>query len=201
MNLATRDMLISRVVGGEACDEEWEHLTALAEEDPTVWRDVAESQRDATALEGAVDMAGDVADTVVLPAARHGIAWSLGSWGGWAIAAAVALAWLVQFNGPGPVNRSDFTQTAGLNLNSAADAIQEYLDQDQGPEHGEVIGELPTKLLVDSRPNPTGQGYELVYVRQVLERTIVVDLYQFTGEDEWGKPTLMKQRRAAPGAY
>lgn len=79
---------------------------------------------------------------------------------------------------------------AGFSIQSAADAWQAYLQK--GRESGEVVGEIPNKLLVDSKPALSGNGVEVIYVRQVMERAIVPDLYEFAGRDEAGRPTLVR---------
>ena len=52
--------------------------------------------------------------------------------------------------------------------------------------------EMPTRVLVESRPADGGNGYEVLYLRQVLERTVVPDLYRFDGRDERGVATLVR---------
>src|SRR5690606_30859566 len=94
-----RDVLIGRVVDGEATGADWAALEAAAQGDPGVWRDLALAQRDHAALAGAVGAAVGVAARVDLPigggSAGGGAppAGRIGAWGGWAAAAAVALAW------------------------------------------------------------------------------------------------------------
>ena len=48
--------------------------------------------------------------------------------------------------------------------------------------------------------SPDITGYEVVYVRQILERTVVKDLYRL-GADEAGepRPVRVEIRPAAPG--
>jgi hypothetical protein len=54
-----------------------------------------------------------------------------------------------------------------------------------GKQSGRVLGEVP--VLCESKPAATGQGFEVVYVRQILERAEVHDLYRFS-VDEAGNP-------------
>ena len=55
-----------------------------------------------------------------------------------------------------------------------------------------VIAEVPERILIETRPTDNGRGFELVYVRQIIERTVVPDLYQFHSQDEMGRPTLVR---------
>ena len=73
---------------------------------------------------------------------------------------------------------------------TAVDLFQAYLQK--GRQEEMVIGEVPEKILIDSRSMPSGEGYELLYLRQILERAIVPDLYQFTAQDALGRPTLVR---------
>jgi hypothetical protein len=76
-----------------------------------------------------------------------------------------------------------------------ASALQAYLDQ--GQTTGRVIGELPEKLLIRAEPVTDADGtsitgYNIVYVRQIMERTLVKDLYRFGGADEAGQPRAVR---------
>jgi hypothetical protein len=80
---------------------------------------------------------------------------------------------------------------AGLvTVGNADDAYQAYMDF--GKKDGRVVDEVPDRVLVRSTPVATGQGYEVVYLRQIVEKVIVKDLYQFSGEDERGQPTPIR---------
>jgi hypothetical protein len=57
------------------------------------------------------------------------------------------------------------------------------------------VGEVPGKMLAESHALPGGKGYEVICVRQVIERTLVPDLYQINGIDERGQPTLKPFRQ------
>jgi hypothetical protein len=72
---------------------------------------------------------------------------------------------------------------------SAEEALRHYLDR--GLAEGRVIGEVPTKLLLGIRPGPLG-GHELIYMRPIIERRRVPELWQVDGEDEVGQPTLVR---------
>jgi len=120
---------------------------------------------------------------------------AVATWGGWAAAAALVVAFVqrplpagLPLGGnpgvPAAVN------TAGVPLVDAADALlTAYLDQ--GKKDGLVIGELPDKVLVETTRRSDGNGYDVVYLRQIMERSRVEDLYKVS-TDEMGNPTPVK---------
>ena len=203
MNEAREQLLISRVIDDPAAEPAWRELESLAETDTGVWKQVALAQRDHADLCRAMAGAAAVADRVELPAVHRPAVSThhssthlrlnrLGAWTGWAVAALVTIVASGQFaqpwrfDGPLPVDPSHH---AGPSIQSAADAFKAYLEK--GRESGEVVGEIPAKLLVDTKPAQSG-GYEVIFVRQVMERAIVPDLYRFSGQDETGRPTLVR---------
>ena len=87
------------------------------------------------------------------------------------------------------------TLTAGVSFSDVvrsappADILQAYLER--GRQENLVIAEVPERILIKTRP-AAGQGYELLFVRQILERAVVPDLYRFDAQDETGRPTLVR---------
>jgi anti-sigma factor RsiW len=206
MNNARLDILISRAVDGEIAADEWLELEAAAATDPSVWRQYAQSQRDQLVLCSAVEAATAVADRIDLPsvhiARNNDESHSafrfnrFGAWTGWAVAALVAIVATARLNQTATVPPIDSTHTAGIGagaFQSASDAFQAYIDK--GRESGQVVGEMPGRVLVETRPVATGSGYEVIFIRQVMERTIVPDLYQVNGRDEAGRPTLVRYQQ------
>ncbi len=235
------DLLTSRICDGEASPGDWAAFRDLAQRVPGAWQGLAEAQRQHQALCVSVGVALNAADRVELarlaPLARvhaahaderdlehghhhhrHGVdAWArVRAWGGWAAAAAVALAWvsgqqLGVTTAVGP--RGTTGDNAGLaatvapalpqvvnaagvggipgdwTSESAADA---YLKL--GQREGRVVGEVPQRLLVDSRPLGRGQGYEVTYVRQFIEKVRVPDLMR-VGIDEQGQAVPVRVTR------
>lgn len=189
-----RDILISRVIDGEATPEDWSALKALAERDPSVWRDLAGLQQDHAELSGAIAEAVMTADAVEAPLelmggiAERGRA--LRTWGGWAAAAALGLAWIV--NGPRaqervePMGRANLSPF-GLGKDSKPeDFFDAYLQS--GRATGKVVGEVGEPVLIETIPQESG-GYEVRYLRQVLERRVVPQVYEVSvGYDERGTP-------------
>jgi hypothetical protein len=190
------DILITRVVDGVAAPADWDSLEALAAADPTVWRELAQAQRAEQLLKGAAAEAVAPAARVELPTViakvgEDGLRLRLrrvGTWGGWAAAAVVTLAF---FGKGAPANSG--VQPADLSspIRSAADFYQQYLDQ--GKKEGRVIGELPDRVLMDAEQAQDGKGYTVVFVRQIMERTKVDSLSQIS-HDEEGKPCLAPAR-------
>ncbi|MBY0313003.1 MAG: hypothetical protein K2W85_13105 [Phycisphaerales bacterium] len=207
------DLLTSRIADGESTREDWAAFSELAGRNPQAWEQLAMLQRDKQSLSLAVGIALHSAENVDLPtrdaaASYFGrssqpttIGWrKFGAMGGWAAAAMVALAWIGSHNGLMPIRTSGpGTSTAGLipagyeRVTSPDDAYRLYLDK--GAKSGRIVGEVPKLWLVDSRPEETGNGYEVVYVRQIVERARVNDLVGFA-QDENGR--AMPVRMSAP---
>ncbi len=199
-----RDLLVSRIVDGDADAAHWSAFEALTRTDPDAWRELAIMQRQSQALTGVVQEAVWTAGLVDLPepavGARQqphrdapsdpprGILTLLSGWSGWAVAAMVALVWFVGPRTPMPV--SDGTQAAGiLPVRTYEDAVRDYLEL--GAENERVLGEVPQRVLIDSRALDTSQGYEVIYIRQFVERAVVDDLMRFRETtDEFGRPVV-----------
>lgn len=194
------EVLISRAVDGQAATAEWDELAAAAATDPDLWRSLALTLRDRSGFDRAVRAAVDVAEAVDVPAAeapprggadfarapgpRHRLIVPLRT-AGWAAAALVALAWTVSHLAPRLSGPPRPVITSNLSGASAAELLSAYLDR--GRQEKLVVGELPERILVDTQSAPSGQGYELLYLRQILERAVVPDLYGVTGRDELGR--------------
>jgi hypothetical protein len=198
------DLLISRVVDGEATPAEWTEFEARATHEPRLWRDLAQSQRHAAAMRTALTAAGAVADRITLPASAemqpptHLRLNRLGAWTGWAAAAIIMIIAAIEYRTPTPAGPGQMSGLGTTLVNdrttSAADAWKDYLTL--GKEDGTVLGEMPGRVLVESRPVPQGEGFEVIFIRQVMERRVVPDLYQVSGLDETGQPTLTPVRPA-----
>lgn len=191
-----RDILIARIIDGEATPEDWAAFKALAARQPSVWRDLAECQQDHADLSHAVAAAVHTADSIDLPldAARSarlsGRIRAAAGWGGWAVAAAILLA----FNTQGPSTTPDVGR-AGLApgvipVSTPDQAYDAYMRL--GREHDRVVEELPTRILVETRALHDG-SFEVRYLRQILERATVPSLYHF-GVDESGRPVPIRVR-------
>lgn len=182
------DILLTRVIDGRATGEDWRRLEALAQIDAGVWRELALAQRDDALLRQgmarALERAGQVtlpeghpAGSVAMTRARTRL---VATWGGWGVAAMVAVALLTR---PGHETPRGGEQIAGSPILTAADALHTYLEK--GRQEGVVIEEMPAKWLVQSAPAANGRGFDVVYLRVIMERTQVPDLYKFSS-DEFG---------------
>lgn len=120
----------------------------------------------------------------------------VGTVSGWVAAAAIALVFtdgrLIRFNPPSPLDAPTSQASLIPNLIStresanSSDALREYLRK--GNQEGTVLGEMPRKILMQAQPAADGNGYEVVYIRQILERARINDIYRFS-EDEAGRTT------------
>ncbi len=189
-----RDVLISRVIDGHASPEDWSLFRALAAHDPEVWSELAYTQRVHESLCDRVSHAVMIADAVELPGGfiddqpmRARLDW-VSRWGGWAAAAAILLVWFFgnpldqeQFN-----DLQDGTKVAGLPGQGFGN--KPYLEQakpeqafDQyisaGKSNGQVIGEMPEYVVIETRPMPDGT-IEVLYLRQIIERQIIDHAYR-----------------------
>ncbi|GJQ29047.1 MAG: hypothetical protein HBSAPP03_09310 [Phycisphaerae bacterium] len=190
------DILITRVIDGRAEGEDWRRLESLAERDAGVWRELAQAQRDDQVLRREVASATAGAGTVELELEGHEPTFRLtrqvgertrrvAMWGGWAAAALVAVAFVAKKpDQPGPM----IAGPTG-SVSSAADFLSRYLDQ--GRKEGRVIHEMPDKVLVNTIPAADGKGYDVVFLRVIMERDRVPDLYRFTS-DESGQPVPIR---------
>ncbi|MHC4993330.1 MAG: hypothetical protein ACYTGC_20375 [Planctomycetota bacterium] len=216
MNEQQTDQLISTIVADEAGEELWKLFVTMADERPELWKALARAQRDQRLLVSAVREAVEVAERVrvgetsVEPRLRlTGDAgsdrapkhdrwrwpWLIG-WSGWGLAAAVIIA---AFTGPLAPRTAPVTPVAQAPPTAVtpAQALENYLTV--GQQSGQVLGEMPTKVLLDSRPAPSGQGLEVLYLRGVLERITVPDLYHLQ-QTESGQPALVRWKEPRRGS-
>lgn len=198
MSNSQLENLISSVVDSNASSSEWNELTQLAENNPLVWRELANTLRDHQSFTRGVNAKVAVADNTPLPENIIEPSYDLapedpalrprrlGHWGGWAVAAMIALAWVGGINLTGTTGNG---LNAGLNL-SAADYLDKY--KEQGKKEGLVYDELPEKIFLDSKEAESGKGFDILYVRLIVEKTFVLDLYHLGSEDENGSPVLVR---------
>lgn len=169
------DILIGRVVDGEATPSDWGELEHMSKADAGLWQRLAQSQRAHARLERAVEDEIAVSELVELPEPVSVIAsfrsrWQV--WGGWAVAAGLALAWLGAGSGPAMFRGSGAstpTAVAGLNLD---EMLNQYVTK--GRESDRVVNVMPLQLL-KTNPLEQGQGTEVFFVRPIVERMIVTD--------------------------
>jgi len=182
MSTEREEILITRVLDETASVEDWDELEGRAAESPDVWARLARALRAEAELRRSVGAAVSVADRIDLPDARVPAAAAAPRSGaarrallaasGWAAAAVVALAWWSAPPG------------AGSSPDTAEAPVESAIRTGDAPE---FLGELP-RIVVDAYPPECGEGaLEVVYVRQLVERTRLRDVYEI-GRTEHGDP-------------
>jgi hypothetical protein len=176
------DILIGRVVDGEATPSDWGELEHMSKADAALWQRLAQSQRAHARLERAVEDEIAVSELVELPEPVSVIAsfrsrWQL--WGGWAVAAGLALAWLGAGSGPAmfrPNGSGNSPSTLPAGLGTAAGTLDDLLNQyvTKGRESDRVVNVMPLQLLKTNQLEQ-GKGTEVFFVRPIIERMIVTD--------------------------
>ncbi len=206
------EVLISRMIDGEAGPAEWQEFSSLAAATPELWRELAESQRQQRLLCSAVADATNVAAAVDLPDIRdhelpvvstsHALKYRISAWVGWGAAAALAIALWTGVQPTSNTGSSSSGQNVATSNRTGLDSfapdqlLKAYLER--GKDEGVVLGELPDKVLLETRPDPSGKGYEVLFIRTILERTSVPNLYQLGPQDEAGRPVLAKFQDRTP---
>lgn len=202
---STRDLLISRVIDGRAGGGDWQSLRVLAESDPGVWRDLEESQQMNEALCAAVDEACAVVERVSVDGHRQQVDLSrrlsmAGAWGGWLAAAAVGMAWTLgmPLGTDGSSAIGSMVPSPGpeyVRIETPEDALRTYLDR--GRDDGSVLGLVSDPRVLETRTLPDGSGVEVLYVREIVERRLVEQVYRLS-QDEAGNVRPV-QVRIVPG--
>ena len=167
MNSEREDLLLSRVVDQRADAQDFDHLAQLASADPGVWERLGLTLRDHAVLRAAVGAALDpVLRNTSLPQPRRRAPLRL-----LRAACAVLVLGLVFVAGR-------------LSAASAGDADRLFADYLRvGGDSGRVLQQLPV-VPVSSRPGADGRSLELVFVRQLLERTVVDRAWQLGVNDQ-----------------
>ena len=144
------ELLISRIVDGEATPGDWSAFRLQADRDQALWRALAEAQRTQSELSDEVSAAVAVAGRIDVPVHTEMVRRLsdririVGMWGGWLAAACVALMWA-----RGPRQEGSLGTPTQANL-TPVQMLQSYLDK--GQEQGKVLGEMPEKVLVRAVP-------------------------------------------------
>lgn len=177
------EILITRIVDGEAFEDDWREFEALASTDAALWQRLARAQREQDMLERDVQDAVAVAELIDIPnASVHSFALMarFRQYSGWAVAAIISLALLTvmgyQVTGSGtPGNQAGVMMTIPADM-PAEQIFESYMDN--GLAQGVVVGEGPT-LLVDVQILTGGNGYVVQVMRQIIERRELQDLQMF----------------------
>lgn len=199
-----RDVLITRVIDGGATGADWTALRRLAADEPEIWRELEETQQVHTALCAAVGEAVDAAAAVEIEAPGHAVfrervGWAR-SWGGWLTAAAMVLAWslYVPTQGPGFGSTSAIGPDMGgfVRVDEPVDALRAYVDR--GREAGTVVGLVPDVRILEAVPCADGTGFEVLLVRQIIERQQVDQVYRWAQDEAGNLIPMPVERSAAP---
>ena len=195
------DVLIGRVVDSEASSDDWSELERLADADPHLWGRLARAQRAHARLTEAVEDELLITELVDLPDPEP-LHLSLGErlqrWSGWALAAALCLAWLLSQN---VSNQNSVQNRAGMPGGFEPVVVTESTPDDAWNNYVETarlansfVTELPP-VLVSSTPLPGG-SQEVFFVRRSLERATLTDMAQVrVSQDEQGRPVLISDTK------
>jgi hypothetical protein len=205
MDPTSTDILIDRIAANEAGSSDFAAFEGLARAEPAAWEGLARALRDELQMRSALNEALSPAERqddeglASMPLPPRGATdrgWSVGSWSGWALAAAITLAWVTSFafvpaapSRPAALAR-DIDDSPEL---SAEDALDRYLALLHG--EGRLVAELPS-LMVESHPRADGE-LDVYFVRRFLERETVASVYEL-GTDEHGQVTPV---RVSPASY
>lgn len=191
------DILIGRVVDSEASAADWHELEQLADADPQLWGRLARAQRAHARLTDTVEDELTIAELVDLPdpePIRLPFVERVQRWSGWALAAALCLAWLLSRQVP-PMNQAG-TMQAGIGgvqpvfvSNTSPDqAWSNYVETARLADS--FVSELPP--IVVSNTALAGGGQEIFYVRRSLERVTLTDVAHLrVSQDEQGRTVLI----------
>jgi hypothetical protein len=196
-NEVNRDVLLSAGVGGDADDVQWSRIVERAHADHGFALDFVRQSRDRVALERLLARATErrAVPTNAPIIVRHAppVAARFGGWTGWLVAAALLGLW---FHGgiraPQPPERS-------------GSPILDVVHREATAQGGNALDdrfseELPHRMLIEARPMPDGSGTELIYLRQLIERRVVPELYRLDGQNELGQPSLVRYVPSSGGS-
>jgi len=202
-----RDVLISRIIDGVATSDDWVTFRAVAANDSTIWGELAQTQHIHETLTDRMEHLIGCADMVDLPGglmcdrvmrSRTDL---VSRWGGWAAAAAILLVWGFGWSANRSASESS-SQVAGIG-NPLISGAKTFLDEaepeqafdqymNSGLSSGQVVGEMPEKIVIETRAMPDG-SIEVLYLRQIIERQIMDHAYREV-RDDTGKVTSVPVR-------
>lgn len=180
MNLTQKDLLIHRLLEGSDSSADWNEIELLASNDPNLWKELGTALRDQNELQSVVSDSVAKADAIELPfdQTHQQGTWSkrLQKWSGWAAACLLAVILWTE-------SRTHFGTGGGHNLASPvpvrlspAEALDQYRESDR------FVRDLPNRV-VHSQPAADGDGLEVIYVRQIMEKALVREAYDFHPND------------------
>jgi hypothetical protein len=170
-SLLEPEILIGRLIDGEAGPEDRRRFEALAEHQAGLWRTLAQRQLDMGLLTDRVAHELAVADRIELPVAAPA---SVGGrhtrlmWGGWAAAILVGFTWWISsFSADMPVRTGTPTTGAPPAVMSPDEHLAKYL------EAPFVVGEIKdVTLLGPVEPQPDGSKI-IRFLRRIVETAVI----------------------------
>lgn len=178
-NEDVEEILIARVVGREDSPEDWQNLRQLARSRADLLPRLIDSLEDDCSLRSGMSPFLNAAESVELPIAAgpgrgRDRRWTQGL-SGWLAALVLAMLW-IGAREPEPVDVLSPVAGTGEPLPAAGSTIP------VGDLGGDYMGELPRQIL-RSQAISDAEGIELVYVRRVVMRTKVPELYEMRVDD------------------
>lgn len=179
------DVLIARVIDGEATETDRERFDHLAAAEPTLWRELALRQQDHGQLTEEVRAATAGADRTELPRHRfipRGVSWTLAA-SGWAAVLILSLSWgLIATSGRRP---APIAKTATV---TPEEHYQNYMEAPY------VLGDMhPEVLEVQEMPD----GRVAVHFVRRIEEIAFLDPESDLPVDETGEltrdPVVLRQ--------
>lgn len=185
------ELLISRLADEDATIDEWRRFRALADAsmplERNVWRELGVAAAEARAIRAAFDHVAD-SPSKPLTKPRSNVLARIGAFGGWGIAAAIAIVWIGSIlpSAPRPTDQVAGTETASfIPVETVDDAIAAYLEL--GRESGRVVGEDPSRKVITRVPQ--GDVTVVFVQRSFIERQEVRDVGRILYTDG-GQPIL-----------
>ncbi len=183
-----RDVLITRVIDGAATSDDWATFRATAAHDPSIWAQLARTQQIHETMCQRVQSELAAADRIELPGGLiddrpvHARLDMVSRWGGWAAAIAIMVVWIFGQSSPMDISNEHNPVKAGmpgsgilLDQAKPDQAFDQYLSS--GQTLGQVIGEMPDRIVIETRPMPDGT-IEVLYLRQIIERRVIDHAYR-----------------------
>ena len=184
------DVLLERAVAGDG--RALAEVRARGANDPGVLEELALWQADELRLARAARELHAMADRVEAPRAATRVArWSAL---GWAVAAVLAIAWSMQALLPRQSEPRASIAGIAPEFSSSDEAFDAYVAKAR--EEGLVSGDIAPPTLLRSRELVDGSGFEVIIIRQVIERRISPEIYRVAPMGETGqlRPIVIRPR-------
>ena len=153
------EVLISRLIDGEATDADRSRFQDLADADPALWRRLALRQSDMETLSVAVD--GELQTAVQTPLPVRAARGSALAFSGWAAVLLLGAAWFLTTLLP---SQGTSPNLAGEGINSRLTSVEHYEQYVQAPY---VLGEL-APVIVDVEELSDGR-IAIQFIRRIEE--------------------------------